>query len=245
MRLLTPGLPFRTGEIVLRLLAAAAMLGAPGCGSGASTLPTSPSGSPAGGGADILALEVSCQASLLVGEKNPCVAVAHLRSGQSPIVSFDATWSSTLPDVVDVDRSGVVAGRAAGEAEVTASYRGRAATTRIVVIAEDALRIKAAAQQGDFRPGSTVTMWLQGYYSVASAETARLSLQISDQTGTVTTTSPAAVARGGDFFLLSTTFVVPDRSAQVCRTAVLEIGSVIIAEPQSNASGLWCVSIRR
>ena len=84
-------------------------------------------------------------------------------------------------------------------------------------------------------------MWLQGYYSVASAETGRLSLQISDQDGTIVTTLPVTVARGGDFFLLSSTFVVPQTSMEVCRTAILEVGSATIAEPQSNASGLWCL----
>ena len=93
--------------------------------------------------------------------------------------------------------------------------------------------------------GNTVTMWLQGYYSVVSAETGRLSLRISDQTGTVTTTSPLTVAKGGDFFLLSTTFVVPRDSVEVCRTAVLEVGPVTIAEPKSNASGLWCLPVRQ
>jgi hypothetical protein len=172
------------------------------------------------------------------------VAVARLRSGQTPVLFSDATWSSTRPEVVAVDGLGVANGRAAGQAVVSASYRGREGTAPIVVTAEDALRIKAAAEQGDFRPGTTVTMWLQGYYSVASAETGRLSLRITDQTGTITTTTPATVAKGGDFFLLSTTFVVPQTSAQVCRTAILEVASVTIAEPTTNASGLWCVSIR-
>lgn len=241
MRLLggSPHLPFRSGRIVLHSLAAVAVLGAAACGSGASVVPTSP-----GGGTDIRALDLSCPASLLIGEKGPCLAVARLNSGQTPVVSFETTWSSTRPDLVDVDALGVVAGRAAGEAVVTASYRGRDASAAIVVTAEDALRIKAAAQQGDFRPGSTVTMWLQGYYSVASAETGRLSLRISDPTGTITTTSPISVAKGGDFFLLSSTFVVPQNSAQVCRTAILEVASITIAEPQSNASGLWCISVR-
>jgi hypothetical protein len=160
------------------------------------------------------------------------------------VVSFEATWSSTRPDLVDVDALGVVAGRGPGEAVVTASYRGRNATAAIAVTAEDALRIRAAAQQGDFRPGSTVTMWLQGYYSVASADTGRLSLRISDTTGTITTTSPLNVVKGGDFFLLSSTFVVPQNSGPVCRTAILEVASVTIAEPQSNASGLWCMPVR-
>jgi len=92
---------------------------------------------------------------------------------------------------------------------------------------------------------ATVTMWLQGYYSVASAETGRLSLRISDQTGTITTTSPLTVAKGGDFFLLSSTFVVPQDSVEVCRTAILEVASVTIAEPQPSASVRWCIPIRR
>jgi hypothetical protein len=115
-----------------------------------------------------------------------------------------------------------------------------------VVTEEDALRISSGqANQGAFTPGSTVTMWLQGYYSVASAATGSLSLKISDQTGTITTTAPLTVARGGDFFLLSSTFVVPDTSVEVCRTAILEVGAVTIAEPHSKTFPLWCIPVRR
>jgi len=228
----------------LHLVAVVATLGVVACG-GASVVPTSPSGGASSGPADILALEVSCPASLLIGEKGPCIAVARLRSGQAPLVSFDATWSSTGPEVVAVDALGIVNGRSAGQAVVSASYRGREGAAPVLVTAEDALRVRAAAEQGEFRPGTTVTMWLQGYYSVASAETGRLSLRISDQTATITTTSPLTVAKGGDFFLLSSTFVVPQDSTQVCRTAILEVASVTIAEPKSNASALWCIPIRR
>jgi hypothetical protein len=140
---------------------------------------------------------------------------------------------------------GVATGRSAGQAVVSASYGGREATAAILVTAEDALRIKAGAHQGAFTPGATVTIWLQGYYSVASAETGQLSLRISDQDGTIATTAPLTVAKGGDFFLLSSTFVVPQSSTAVCRTAILGIGAVTIAEPQSNESGLWCIDIRR
>ena len=80
---------------------------------------------------------------------------------------------------------------------------------------------------------------------MASAETGRLSLRITDQSGTITTTSPTTVAKGGDVFLLSTTFVVPQTSVEVCRTAVLEVGSVTIAESPSDVSGLRCIPIRR
>jgi hypothetical protein len=229
----------------LSVAAVVATLGMTACG-GASAVPASPSGGATNGQSDILALEVSCPASLLVGEKGPCIALARLRSGQTPIVSFDATWSSTRPEVVAVDTLGVVNGRSAGQAVVSVSYRSREAAAALVVTAEDALRIASGqAHQGEFTPGSTVTMWLQGYYSVASAETGRLSLRISDQTGTITRTSPSTVAKGGDFFLLSSTFVVPQDSVEVCRTAILEVGSVTIAEPKSNASGQWCIPIRR
>jgi hypothetical protein len=217
-------------------------LGVTACAGGGAppTAPTSQSGD-----AEILALEVSCPTSLLIGEKGPCIAVARLRSGQAPLVSPDATWSSTRPDIVAVEPLGVVNGRSAGQAVVSASYRDRETAAPVLVVAEDAVRVKAGAIQGEFRPGTTVTMWLQGYYSVASAETGRLSLRISDQAGTITSTSPLIVAKGGDFFLLSSTFVVPQDSLQVCRTAVLEVASVTIAEPTSNASGLWCIPIRR
>ena len=226
----------------LHSIAAFAALAVAACGGG--SVPASPSGGATGGEADILALEVSCPASMLIGEKGPCVAVARLRSGQTPVVSFDATWSSTRPDVIAVDALGVLSGRSAGQAFVSASYRGREAGAPVLVTAEDALRIRAAAEQGEFRPGMTVTMWLQGYYSVDSAESGRLSLRITDQAGTITTTSPLIVAKGGDFFLLSSTFVVPQNSSQVCRTAILQVAALTIAEPTSNASGLWCIPIR-
>jgi len=172
--------------------------------------------------------------------------VARLRSGQTPVVNFDATWSSSKPEVVAVDPLGVVNGRSAGQAVVSASYREREAAATILVTAEDGLRIDTGqAHQGDFRPGSTVTMWLQGHYSVASAETGRLSLRITDQTGTVATTAPLTVAKGGDFFLLSSTFVIPQDSIEVCRTAILEVGSVTMAEPKSRSFALWCIPVRQ
>jgi hypothetical protein len=189
---------------------------------------------------------VSCPTSLLIGQKAPCVAAARLSSGQTPIVSFEATWSSSHPEIVAVDAVGVVAGRSPGQAEVSASYRGREAAAILVVTAEDALRIDSGqASQGDFKPGSTVTMWLQGYYSIASADSGRLHLRITDQSRTIATTTPIVVLKGGDFFLLSSTFVVPEDSVEVCRTAILEVGSVTIAQPSSKSFPLWCIPIQR
>jgi hypothetical protein len=230
---------------ILRTLAGVGILGIAGCGANGSVGPTTPSPTPAAGDQP-LALTVSCQAALLIGERAPCIAVASYGSGRQPLVSFESTWSSSRPDVVAVDGLGSSTGKSAGEATVRASYQGRQATAVIVVTEEDALSISLGqADQGAFTPGSTVTMWLQGYYSVASAATGRLSLKISDQTGTITTTAPLTVAKGGDFILLSSTFVVPDTSVEVCRTGVLEVGAVTIAEPHSKTFPLWCIPIRR
>ena len=201
-------------------------------------LPTSPSDR------DILGLDVSCPSSLLIGEKAPCIAVARFPSGDTALVSPNSTWSSTRPDIVTVDIIGNIDGRSPGQALVSASYGGRRGSTSVMVTAQDALRVQAAADQGDFRRGSTVTMQLQGYYSVASEETGELSLEITDQEGLIVRTSPMAVVKGGDFFLLSSTFTIPQRSSQLCRTAVLKVGPVTVSEPTSNASGLWCLSVR-
>ena len=86
-------------------------------------------------------------------------------------------------------------------------------------------------------------MWLQGYYSVASADSGQLSLLVTDQDGTVARLDPMIVARGGDGFVLSKTFVIPSTSTEVCRTAILEVGTVTVAQPQPNTVGR-CLAVR-
>ncbi len=66
----------------------------------------------------------------------------------------------------------------------------------------------------------------------------------SDQAGTVAQTTPQTVLKGGDFFLLSSTFVVPQTSSQVCRAAVLEVAGVTISAPDPSVTHA-CVQIRR
>lgn len=193
----------------------------------------------------VAGLDVDCPPSLLIGEVAPCLAVALLSPRGDRLVSPLAMWSSTAGDVVAVDSIGTVTGRSAGHATVSASYEGRGDAAPVTVIAVDALRIRSALDQGSFTPRSLVTMYLQGYYSVASEETGRLRLQISDQNGPLGGTLPQTVARGGDYFNLSATFIIPEDSIEVCRTAILEVGSIRIAEPMSNASGLWCLPVRR
>lgn len=220
------------------------MLGVVSCG-GTPAAPTAPGGRGANTGSDLVALLLSCPASLLVGEKAPCIAVAQLRSGQAPIVSFDAAWSSARPDVVAVDSLGVAQGRSAGQALITATYGGREATATVAVTEADAVRLNGQAHQGDLTPGSQVTLWLQVFYSVASAESGRLRLRITDQQGTVAETPPMTVPKGGDLVMLSITVVVPSESVELCRAAILEVGGVTLAEPSPDASKLWCVPIRR
>ena len=227
--------------VALRSLLSASLLSVLAVATGCSgeRLPTSPGGpvSPS----DVLALDVSCPAMLLVNERRPCIAVARLRNGQAPLVSFDAAWTSTRPDVVSVDALGVARGTGEGTTAVSASYQGRTGTTDIVVRAEDALKVSAAAEQGPFRPGNTVTMYLQGFYSVVSADTAHLSLEVSDQSFTVAATG-MTVSRGGDTFVLSSTFQVPAGSTRLCRRVVLRIGNTTLVEPSSDST-LACVPV--
>ena len=238
----TPGLWLRATAFAA--ISTFMALGLAACSSDPAT-PTTPTGPPSGGSGDILALETACPTSLLIGERAPCLAIARLRSGQTPVVSFEATWSSSEANVVSVDALGTVRGQSAGQTTVTATYQGRSASASVAVTAEDALRLTAIAHQGLFRPGNTVTMWLQGYYSVDSAASGQLRLQIVDQNGPIASTTPLIVAKGGDFFLLSSTFAIPQSSVQVCRTAVLEVGAVTITAPQPNAPGPWCEQVVR
>jgi hypothetical protein len=72
-------------------------------------------------------------------------------------------------------------------------------------------------------------MGLQGFYGVASANSGRLTLVVTDQDGaTVSTSAPLTVPQGGDRYLLTTTFTVPPSTTRVCRMGVLQIGSTTL-----------------
>lgn len=94
---------------------------------------------------------------------------------------------------------------------------------------QDVLRATAAAYQGSFKLGTSATLWLQGFYGVASADSGTLTLVITDQTdATVSTSAPLTVPHGGDRYLISTTFTLPPGTTRVCRTGVLQIGSTTL-----------------
>jgi hypothetical protein len=214
---------------------AAALVFVTACGAG----PTQPGTN----NTDIVSLQVVCPGSLLVGQTVFCAAVAQSRGGSSSTVTPSSSWSSSDPAVASMGPAGAVTGRAAGKAVASASYLGQSGSAQVSVEAQDVLRVEASAQQGTFRVGNSVTMWLQGFYGVASADTGQLSLVITSQNGAVVSTSgPQTVARGGDSFILSSRFTIPAGSTQVCRTAVLQIGSVVISA--SGASGLQpCIGV--
>jgi hypothetical protein len=190
-----------------------------------------------------LTIDVTCPATLLIGETSACGARASLQSQPVRDVTALATWVSLRTDIVSMPQWSLVVGRSAGQADIEASYEGRKGTASVRVIAEDAIRIRSAAEQGSFQRGTTVTMVLQGYYSVASADTGRLFLLITDQDSTVAQSDPLTVSRGGDGFVLSKTFVIPETSTEVCRTAILEVGTTVIAQPQPGTVGR-CLPVR-
>src|SRR5262245_59571701 len=97
------------------------------CGGNGSAGPATPGPTPASGD-QLVGLNVTCQAALLIGERAPCVALASYSSGRLPVVSFESTWSTSRPDVVTIDNLGLSTGKAGGEATITAVYQGRQAT---------------------------------------------------------------------------------------------------------------------
>lgn len=90
--------------------------------------------------------------------------------------------------------------------------------------------------------GTTVTVWLFGFWGVESASSGELSMQMTDQNGDVIASSPPlTVAWGGDSFLLSTTFTIPQGVTTVCRQASLQIaGTTLSAAPPDQR----CIPVR-
>jgi hypothetical protein len=86
-------------------------------------------------------------------------------------------------------------------------------------------------------------MWLQGFYGVASADSGRLTLVITDQAGaTISTSAPLTVPHGGARFLLSTSFTLSAGTTRVCRTGVLQIGSTTLTAVP-DVSLMPCVAV--
>ena len=225
-----PGISFRL--LVVRWFAVfAAAVAASACNG-----PTSPSQS------SVVSVTVTCPAQLLVGQSLYCAAVANLTGGGSSILT-ETDWSSSDATVASAGTLGLIQGRSAGIVTISTTYHGISGSAPITVLHQDVVQATAVAQQGPFTTGATATIWMQGFYGVESAAIGQLSLEITDQNGSVVAaTAPLTVARGGDSFVLSSTFTIPTGATQVCRATVLRIGAkTLSAVPSSDA--LRCISI--
>jgi len=209
----------------------AAVSVASACGSGA---PTAPSPSAPG-----TRLALACSApTLLAGDLVVCMV-----NETSVNVSTAAVWTSSDPAIAMSQGAGLFMGRSEGQTTLTATYAGQSVSAPLTVHLQDVLRATAAAYQGSFKTGTTATLWLQGFYGVASADSGTLTLVITDQTGaTVGTSAPLTVPRGGDRYLLSTTLTLPPGSTRVCRTGVLQLGSTTLTVVPA-ASLVPCVDV--
>jgi hypothetical protein len=193
--------------------------------------------------ADVLGVTVQgCPASVPAGETTLCHAFVGLRGGASVDVSFRAAWTSANISVARVESGGFILARSAGQTMLLADYRGRTGSLTLSVTGgtEDTLRISANAQQGPFRPGDDVQLWLQGFYLLVSGPEGQLSLEVSDQ-NSVVAAATTAVPRGGDTFLLTTRFTVPPGSTRLCPVAVLRAGTAALSAP-ANAMQ-YCVTV--
>ena len=107
---------------------------------------------------------MTCSASsLLAGEPIVCGALAGLQN-----VSMGAVWTSSDPSIIQAKGLGLFVGMTDGQATLTASYSGQSASAVVAVHLEDVLRVRATAEQGSFQTGTSVTLWLMGFYGVAS-----------------------------------------------------------------------------
>ena len=194
----------------------AALLTASACG---GSVPTGPSPE--------TSLALTCSApTILAGDTVVCRATLDsVNVGVNP----SAVWTSSDPNIATSLGIGLFVGKLDGRATLTVTYSGQTVSAPLTVNLQDVLRVTASTSQGSFRVDTTATMWLQGFYGVASADSGTLTLVIADQTGaTVSTSAPLVVPRGGDRYLISSTFTLPPDTTQVCRTAVLRIGSITL-----------------
>lgn len=192
-----------------------------------SPMPTAPSAS-----SPATRLTLTCSApTILAGDLVVCRA-----SEASVNVSTSAVWASSDPNIATSEGFGLFMGNSDGQATLTATYSGKNVSALLTVHLQDMLRATASAEQGRFNVGNTVTLWLQGGYGVATADFGTLLLVITDQTGaTVSTSAPLKVPRGGDSYIISTTFTLPPGTTRVCRTGVLQIGSTTLTAVPANS----------
>ena len=185
--------------------------------------------------------EVVCvPATLFVGQTGFCYAL--IKGTQTGLA---ATWTSSDPGIATFGPAGSLKGRSAGQVVATSTYQGQSESASVSVRAEDVLQVSASAFQGLFQTGNTVMMGVVGFYGVASADSGRLNLVITDQDGAMVSAShPQVVPKGGDTLVINHTFTIPGGTTRLCRTAVLQIGSVTLTS--TGPSSIFpCVDVAR
>lgn len=194
---------------------------------------------------DVLSVTIrDCPTTLSVGEVSACRVVAALVGGVSLDATPKARWSSSNPPILRVEALGLLLARSTGQATVSAAFRGQVGSHAIGIGggAEDRLRVDARVDQGTFEVGADAEFSLLGFYSVVSASSGQLNLQVSDQSRAVIATTPVVVPRGGDSFQLTARFRIPTSSTRVCPVAILRVGSVTLTEPSDGQR--YCITVR-
>lgn len=176
--------------------------------------------------------------TILAGDRVVCIATT-----ASETVSIPAVWTSSDQNIATSQGAGLFVGKSEGQATLTATHSGQNVSAPLTVHLQDMLNATASAYQGSFQVGTTATLWLQGGYGVASADSGTLTLVITDQAGTtVSTSAPLMVPHGGDRYLISTTFTLAPNTTRVCRTGILQIGpTTLTVVPE--ASLLPCFAV--
>jgi hypothetical protein len=189
----------------------------------------------------------SCSGPLIVGQTMDCGAIANIQGViGSPNVGSKATWSSSNPAVLSAGANGHLTALTPGVASISATYRGKTGSFAIAVSAasqsqQDELRVTGGAASGPFKVGSLISISLNVTYAVISADTAQLSMSVSNQNGTaIGPPNTHAVNRGSGAAGMTAAFTVPQGTTQVCAIAILQVGSKVVFDP--NAAP-FCVSI--
>ena len=174
---------------------------------------------------------VCVPATLFVGQTGSCYALV-----KGTQTGLPATWTSSDPSIASFGPIGSLKGRSAGQVVATGTYQGKSESASVSVRAEDVLQVSSGGYQGIFSVGNTLRIPVVGFYGVASADSGQLNLVVTDQNGVLVSASePGIVPRGGDTFVIDHTFTIPAGTTRVCRTAVLQIGSVTLTSTGSSS----------
>jgi hypothetical protein len=189
----------------------------------------------------------TCVGPIAIGQTMDCGAIANIDGViGTPNITSKANWSSSNAAVLFVGPGGHLIGIAPGVATTSASYRGKTGVVAISVIGppqnqQDELRVTGGAASGPFRVGSIVSISQNVTYTLVSAASAQLTMNVSNQNG-VAVTNPGTftVNKGSGAAGLTAAFTVPQGTTRVCALVILQAGSKVVVDM---ATAPLCVSI--